>query len=230
MSLRNEQQEEPQQQNGGQQQIIPIDAISLQSLGSFLLFGEIDEMSSYRAIDFIIKSNMILDSSIPLTMFVNSPGGSCSDGFAIIDVMKTSRLKIQTVSTGSIASMGVLIAAAGSKGMRIMTKNTEVMAHQFSGYLFGKRHELVAAQTYHDRLEQQFIKFFLNNTKMNEKQVKDILFSPSDRWLTPQECVKYGIVDTISEYLVPETDIATSAKAPSKKTSSKATKVEPTTP
>ncbi len=189
-------------------QIIPIDAISLQTLGSHLLFGEIDEMTSYRTIEFIIKSNMILDSNIPLTMFINSQGGSVSDGFAIIDCMKTSRLKIQTVSTGLIASMGVLLAAAGTKGMRIMTKNTEVMAHQFSGYLFGKRHELVAAQKSHDRLERQFIKFFLDNTKMDENQIRDILFSPSDRWLTPKECLKFGIIDSISEYLVPESDVA----------------------
>ena len=46
-------------------QIIPIDAISLQSMGSYLLFGEIDEMASYRLIEFIIKSNMVLDPQIP---------------------------------------------------------------------------------------------------------------------------------------------------------------------
>lgn len=201
---------EMQEQSGPQ--IIPIDAISLQALGSFLMFGEIDEMTSYRAIEFLIKSNMVLDADIPLTFFINSPGGSVSDGFAIIDCMKTSRLKIQTVSTGLIASMGVLLAAAGTKGMRVMTKNTEIMAHQFSGFLFGKRHELVAAQKSHDRLERQFINFFLENTKMNERQIRDILFSPSDRWLTPKECLKFGIVDTISEYLVPESDLATSVK------------------
>lgn len=188
-------------------QIVPIDAVSLQSMGSHLLFGEINEITSYRTIEFLIKSNMILDRNIPLTFFINSPGGAVSDGFAIIDVMKTSRLKIQTVSTGMIASMGVLIAAAGTKGMRIITKNTEVMAHQFSGYAFGKRHELVAQNTMYERLEKQFFQFFKNNTKMSEKQIKDILFSPSDRWLTPKECVKYGIVDEISEYLVPESDI-----------------------
>ena len=188
-------------------QIMPIDAISLQSMGSYLLFGEIDEMASYRLIEFIIKSNMVLDPQIPLTMFINSPGGSCSDGFAMIDCMKTSRLKIQTVSTGCIASMGVLLAAAGTKGMRVMTKNTEVMAHQFSAFMFGKRHELVAQSVQHARLEKQFINFFKNNTKMTEKQIKEILFSPTDRWLTPQECVKFGIVDQISEYLVPESDI-----------------------
>lgn len=195
-----------------QQQIIPIDAISLQSLGAYLLFGEIDEGASYRAIEFIIKSNMVLDPNIPLTMFINSPGGAVSDGFAIIDCMKTSRLKIQTVSTGMIASMGVLLAAAGSKGMRVITKNAEVMAHQFSGYMFGKRHELVAQQVAHDRLEKQFIDFFRKNTKMDEKQIRDILFSPSDRWLTPKECVKYGIVDSISEYLVPEGDLSSAHK------------------
>ena len=189
-----------------EQQILALDSISLQAMGSMLLFGEINEIASYRAIEFIIKSNMVLDPAIPLTLFVNSPGGNVSDGFSIIDVMKTSRLKIQTVSTGLVASMGLLIAAAGTKGKRIVTKNTEIMAHQFYAMAAGKRHELMAQQVYHERLERQFLGFFKENTAMTDKQIKDILFSPSDRWLTPKECVKYGIFDSISEYLVPAGD------------------------
>lgn len=185
-----------------EQQMIPLDSVSLQSLGSILLFGEINEITSYRANEFIIKANMILDRGFPLTMFINSPGGNVSDGFSIIDVMKTSRLKISTVATGSVASMALLIAAAGSKGHRIVTKNTEIMAHQFYSVAAGKRHELIAQNVYQERLEKQFMKFFSENTKMSDKQIKDILFSPSDRWLTPKECVKYGIFDSISEYLV----------------------------
>lgn len=186
--------------------VTAIDAISLPSLGAFLMFGEVNEEMAYRSIDFIVKANILYDPQLTLTLFINSPGGTVSDGFAIIDVMKTSRLPIQTVSTGVIASMGVLIAAAGTKGKRVITKNTEIMTHQFSSMIYGKFHELMAAHKYHERLEMQFLEFFKKNTKMTEKQVRDIIFSPSDRWLTPQEALKYGIVDRISDYLVQEED------------------------
>ena len=181
---------------------VPLDAISLNTLGAHLLFGEINTASVYPAINFIIKSNYIFNAETTLTMLVNSPGGSVSDGFALIDVMGTSRVDIATVGIGQVASMGVLIISAGTKGKRVITKNTEIMAHQFSTMVYGKYHELVASQKYHEKLEKTFIKHFLRHTKMSEKQIKDIMFSPTDRWLTPKEAKKYGICDEVREYIV----------------------------
>lgn len=184
------------------QQAIPLDAISLNTLGTHLLFGAINGASAYQAVNFIIKSNLIYDKDTILTMMVNSPGGSVTDGFALIDIMETSRLPISTVGIGQIASMGVLIVSAGTKGKRVLTKNTEIMAHQFSSMVYGKYHELVANQKYHEQLERTIIKHFIKHTNMSEKQVKDVLFSPTDRWLTPKEAKKFGIVDEIREHMI----------------------------
>lgn len=183
-------------------EMIPLDAISLNTLGAHLLFGEINTPSVYQAINFIVKSNFVFDKNTNLTMMVNSPGGSVSDGFALIDVMETSRLNIATVGLGQIASMGVLIVSAGTKGQRVVTKNTEIMAHQFSSMVYGKYHELVASQKYHEKLEKTFIRHFLNHTTMSEKQIRDIMFSTTDRWLTPAEAKKYGICDEVREYMI----------------------------
>lgn len=185
-----------------EQQMIPLDGISLNTLGAHLLFGEINTPSVYQAVNFIIKSNFVFDHDTQLTMIVNSPGGSVSDGFALIDVMETSRLDITTVGIGQVASMGVLIVSAGTKGKRIITKNTEIMAHQFSTMVYGKYHELVASQKYHEQLEKMFVKHFMKHTTMSEKQVKDIMFSPTDRWLTPAEAKKYGICDEVREHMI----------------------------
>lgn len=185
-----------------EQQIIPLDGISLNTLGAHLLFGEVNTTSVYQAVNFIIKSNFVFDHDTQLTMIVNSPGGSVSDGFALIDVMETSRLDITTVGIGQVASMGVLIVSAGTKGKRVITKNTEIMAHQFSTMVYGKYHELVASQKYHEQLEKMFIKHFMKHTTMTEKQVKDIMFSPTDRWLTPAEAKKYGICDEVREHMI----------------------------
>ena len=199
-------------ETGMMEQMIPYEMISLESMGLFMFFGEVNQDSAHAACEFILKGNMLLEDAESLTMVVNSEGGSVSDGFAVIDMMECSALPIQTIGTGLIASMGLLILAAGSKGSRILTHNTEILAHQFSGVLYGKQHEMVAAGEAHARLEQQFIQHFLRHSKMTEKQIKATLFAPSDRYLTPQECKKYGLCDII---LAPE-----EAKALIKKQSS----------
>lgn len=204
---------------GEEMSSIPYEMISLESLGSFMLFGGIDCSTSFAACEFIIKANMLQQSNNPLTFLINSPGGDVNDGFAIIDLMETSRLPIQTIGTGVIASMGLLILSAGAKGSRVITKNTQVMAHQWMSGVEGKFHELMAVTNEHLRLKQMFIEHFKRHSTMSEKQINDILFSPSDRWLTPQECKKYGLVDRVTEYFeVPEGPIIAKKKIVKKST------------
>jgi ATP-dependent Clp protease protease subunit len=98
-------------------------------------------------------------------------------------------------------SMGVLLLAAGHKGKRRLTKNSEVMAHQFAASFYGKQHELMATSRALKLLENRFKRHFLNHTKMTEQQIKDIVFAPSDRYLTPSECKKFGICDEVIDSL-----------------------------
>lgn len=193
---------------------VPYEMISLQSLGTYMLFGGIDQQTSYETCEFIIKANMLQMSNNPLNIMINSEGGHVTDGFAIIDVMETSRIPVQTIGTGMIASMALLILSAGHKGNRTLTKNTEIMAHQWYGGMEGKFHELMAVTAEHMRLKDTFIKHFKRHSTMNEKQIVDILFSPSDRWLTPQECKKYGLVDRVTEFLEPPSPVRKKRVAP----------------
>lgn len=178
----------------------PYDMNSLESLGCHMFWSAVDEGTSHAACEFVIKSNLIQRNDDPITIIINSVGGECGEGFAVIDLMDTSRIPIATVGTGSIMSMGLLLVSAGTKGMRSMTKNTEVMAHQFSGHFNGKQHELIATQTAYGMLEAKFVRHFLKHSTMNEKQIRDVLFAPSDRYLTPQECKTYGLIDRVVEY------------------------------
>jgi ATP-dependent Clp protease protease subunit len=178
----------------------PYDELSLEALGVHQFFGEVDEEKSKAACEFILKSNILFKDRTSLTMILNTVGGECGEGFAVIDVMDTSRIPIATVGLGNIMSMGVLLLSAGHKGLRSITKNTEVMAHQFAGYFHGKQHELIATQHAYKLLEDRFIKHFLRHSTMTEKQVRDVLFSPSDRYLTPTELKRYGLVDHVVEY------------------------------
>lgn len=175
------------------------DLSSLESLGCHMFFGEVDIDSSYAACEFILKSNLLSCSTDALTLVLNTVGGEAGDGFAIIDMMENSRLPIATVGVGTIASMGVLLLSAGTKGLRTLTQNSEVMAHQFSAYFGGKQHELIAAGVSFKMLEERFFKHFLRHSNMSQKQIKDVLFAPSDRFLTPAECLKYGLIDRVAE-------------------------------
>ena len=178
----------------------PYDLNSLESMGCHMFFGEVDTDTSHAACEFILKSNLIRRSPEPLTILINTVGGECAEGFAIIDLMETSRIPIATVGIGQIMSMGVLLLSGGTKGMRTLTKNAEVMAHQFAGYFHGKQRELIATQTAYKMLEMKFFKHFLTHSTMTERQIRDVLFAPSDRYLTPTECKKYGLVDRVVEY------------------------------
>lgn len=196
--------------------------VSLQSLGAYMLFGGIDSGTSLDACEFIIKANLLQAGASPLTFIINSEGGQVNDGFAIIDVMETSRLPVQTIGIGLIASMALLILAAGNKGTRTITKNTEIMAHQWMGGMEGKFHELMAVTNEHLRLKSLFVDHFKRHSFMNERQINDVLFAPSDRWLSPQECKKFGLCDRISEFLdIPE--IKAPRRRPVKRSSRRST-------
>jgi len=178
----------------------PYDDISLDALGVHQFFGEVDEDKSKEACEFILKSNILSKNISPLTLVLNTVGGECAEGFAVIDMMEASRIPIATVGIGNIMSMGVLLLSAGAKGHRSITKNTEIMAHQFAGHIYGKHHELLATQASYKMLEEKFIRHFLRHSKMTEKQIRDVLFSPSDRYLTPAEVKKFGLVDTVVDH------------------------------
>ena len=184
--------------------------ISLESLGAHLIFGEVDENTMKDASTFLLKANQLF-SNREITYFINTVGGSCYDGFALIDLMEVSKLPIKTVGLGNIISMGVLIFAAGTKGRRIMLKNSCVMAHQFTGGTYGKFHEIMADFKAELYLKHQFIEHFRRHTKMTEKQIEDVMFGASDCYLTPQECKKYGLTDHIVDEL-PEFSLEIPAK------------------
>lgn len=182
-------------------QHIDFNDISLESLGSHMFFGFVDEDTVKDAITFVLKSNILFKDGRDISIYLNTAGGNCYDGFALIDVMDVSKLDVRTIGMGNIMSMGVLILCAGSKGKRIMTRNTQVMAHQFYGGTEGKFHELVSAYKAELYLEQQFLAHFLKHSSMTERQIKDVMFGPSDRWLSPAECKKFGLVDHVIDEL-----------------------------
>ena len=176
-----------------------VDNFSLQSIGAYMMFRTVDEASSEDLCEFIIKSNYLFPPDQPLTIMLNSPGGGVYDGFGIVDLMECSRLKIQTVAIGVVASMAALIFTAGTKGLRTMSRNSYIMTHQFSNWFEGKYHEFIAQRAHEDDLQDRFIQHFVKHSKMTEKQVTDILLGSSDKWINAKEALKLGLCDRIQD-------------------------------
>ena len=110
----------------------------------YLLMEDISLSSVKPVIQWILESNFAEERPELLNLLICSPGGDLSAAFALIDTMRGSAIPIRTVGLGQIASAGLLIFVAGTKGHRILTPNTSILSHQYSWGAFGKEHELFA--------------------------------------------------------------------------------------
>lgn len=172
----------------------------LRDEGVLILNSEIDNTKIKGIIEDIIYLNNKNDNKIKnIQIILNSPGGNCWDGFLLIDIIEYSKLEVFITGLGICASMGILILCSGTKGKRVITKNTLLLSHQYSWGSFGKYHELIADRKGQDILHKSMIKHYLKHTKLDEEQIEKILLPKSDVWLTPKEAKKYGIVDKIIE-------------------------------
>jgi ATP-dependent Clp protease protease subunit len=157
--------------------------------------GDINEETIGKAIRWIIYEN--LKGEDPLTLYINSDGGSLPDAFALIDVMRMSKTPIRTIGIGSICSSGFLIFAAGTKGHRLIGQNTTIMCHQFSESTEGKYHDLQTKIKENKRMNDRMISLLVECSHLSEREVKAKLLPPSDVWLSADELVTLGIADSI---------------------------------
>ena len=157
--------------------------------------GDINEETIGKAIRWIIYEN--LKGENPLTLYINSEGGTLPDAFALIDVMRMSKSPVRTIGIGSICSSGFLIFAAGAKGHRLIGQNTTIMCHQFSESTEGKYHDLQTKIKENKRMNDRMISLLTECSVLSEREVKTKLLPPSDVWLSAEDIVELGIADSI---------------------------------
>lgn len=168
-------------------------------LNSFaLLMDEIDDNSAKEIIQWIIESNFSEDNPDVLNLIICSPGGALSSAFAIIDVMRSSHIPIRTIGLGQIASAGLMIFMAGNKGMRVLTPNTSIMSHAWSGGSLGKSHELFAAGKEFVLTNQRMIQHYTRHTGLKEKDVLKYLLPPQDVYISADEALQLGLCDVVA--------------------------------
>ena len=155
----------------------------------------IDSEEADKVIDQLLKLDT-MKCNKDITIYINSPGGSVSDGMAIYDVMQIIKSDIKTICIGRCSSMAAVLLSGGTKGKRYITPNSEIMIHEVSSFNMGKIGELKINYEHSNTLNERIIKLLANNTGKTVKQIRhDIQLK--DRWFNAEEALKYGLVDNI---------------------------------
>ena len=128
-------------------------------------------------------------------LLINSPGGSTSAGFAILDTMAFIKPDVQTICTGMAASFAAVILAAGTKGKRLALPNSEIMIHQPHGGAKGQASDLEISARRILRLRQKLNEFLAERTGQPlEKIARDV---DRDYFMSAEEAKAYGIIDQV---------------------------------
>lgn len=149
----------------------------------------------------IVAQMLFLESEDPdkeIFFYINSPGGSITDGMAIVDTMNYIKCPVTTVCVGLAASMGAVLLAAGEKGKRFAMPNSEVMIHQpliGGGGLQGQATDIKIHADHLVRTREKMNKFLSERTgKSLEEITRD---TERDNYMTAEEALEYGLIDGI---------------------------------
>lgn len=177
---------------------------ALNDHGIMVLMGDIDVENVKNVIEWILHENHVKKKKLKeLLLMICSDGGEISTAFALIDVMRSSMIPIKTVGLGTIASAGLLIFLAGSKGRRVLTPNTSILSHQFSWGSHGKAHELFATMKEFELTHQRMVDHYQLCTGLDDDTIKKLLLPPHDVYLSAQDAREYNICDAIAEIKKP---------------------------
>lgn len=146
----------------------------------------------------IVAQLLFLESENPnadISLYINSPGGDVTAGWAIMDTMQYIKPDVSTIGMGLVASMGTVLLAAGAKGKRFVLPNTEIMIHQPSSGTQGKVTDMEIYMKEMQRVKQLFIKQMAGFTGRKEKEVFDAM--ERDNWMSAEDAKKFGLFDEI---------------------------------
>jgi ATP-dependent Clp protease protease subunit len=157
------------------------------------LWGQVDDKSAKHVIDRLMYLDALETKDIHL--YINSPGGYVTSGFAIYDCMKSLNSDVSTICTGFAASMGSILLSAGEKGKRFIQPHARVMIHQPSGGARGQASDIEITAQEIIKTKELSAKLLAENCGQKvEKIMKDF---NRDHWMGADESVEYGIVDKI---------------------------------
>ena len=146
----------------------------------------------------LVVAQLYLEAQDPdkdIQFYINSPGGSVTDGMAIYDTMQYIKCDVSTICVGMAASMGAFLLSCGAKGKRIALPNAEVMIHQPSAGTQGKVTDMEIDVEHFLKIKQRINKILADNTGKTPEQIKSD--SERDNWMTAEEAKEYGLIDKV---------------------------------
>ncbi len=146
----------------------------------------------------IVAQMMFLEAEDPdkdIHFYINSPGGSVTDGFAIYDTMNYVKCDVATYCMGMAASMGAFLLAGGAKGKRFALPNAEIMIHQPLGGAKGQATEIEIAAKNIIRTKERLNKLIAENTGKPYDEV--VAATDRDNWMNAEEALEFGLIDKI---------------------------------
>ena len=150
---------------------------------------------------------LFLESENPkreIALYINSPGGVVTSGLAIYDTMQYIRPDVSTVCIGLAASMGSLLLTAGAKGKRFCTPNAKIMVHQPSGGFQGQATDIEIHAKDILATRARLNEIYVQHTGRPLKEIEDAM--ERDKFLTPDEAQKFGLIDEVMVKRPPRED------------------------
>lgn len=161
-----------------------------------MLFEEVNStVSSLIVSQFLYLEGQ--DSSKDINFYINSPGGSVTDGLAIYDTMRYIKCDVRTISMGLSASMGAFLLAAGTKGKRIALPNSEILIHQPLGGVKGQASDIKIHADWMIKTKDKLNRLLSEFTGQSIERIS--ADTDRDNIMDANEALKYGLIDKIIE-------------------------------
>ena len=161
----------------------------------------LSEDVNHATASLVVAQLLFLESEDPdkeIYLYINSPGGSITDGMAIVDTINYIKCPVSTVCIGMAASMGAVLLACGTKGKRLATPNAEIMIHQpliGGGGLSGQTTEIKIHADHMVRTRDKLNKLLSEKTGQSLETIERD--TERDNYMTAQQALEYGLIDGI---------------------------------
>ena len=153
----------------------------------------------------VVSQLLFLESEDPdkeISLYINSPGGSITDGMGIVDTMNYIKCPVSTICVGLAASFGAVLLANGEKGRRFATPNSEILIHQpliggQGGGISGQATEIKIHADHMIRTREKLNKLLSDKTGQSIETIERD--TERDHYMTAEEALKYGLIDGIMD-------------------------------
>ena len=163
----------------------------------------LSEDVNHASASLVVAQLLFLESEDPdreIYLYINSPGGSITDGMAIVDTINYIKCPVSTICVGLAASMGAVLLASGTKGKRYATPNAEILIHQpliAGGGLSGQTTEIKIHADHMVKTREKLNKLLSERTGQDLSTIERD--TERDTYMTAEEALKYGLIDGIMD-------------------------------